>query len=421
MPHQPSGQPWPRSGEISAAMAGEENAPLSAYVHVPFCTVRCGYCDFNTYTTGFGAGADLATYADSVLQEIALSESVIGKSAMGARPLESVFFGGGTPSLLAVESVGDILHALVGAFGLAPGAEITLEANPETLDMGKARALADMGVTRFSIGMQSAVGQVLRTLDRTHDRQSVPRAVNAAKNAGCQVSVDLIYGAPGETLSQWRASLEAAIALEPDHISAYSLIIEDGTKMGRDLAAGLIPAPDPDEEAAKYELADALLSRAGYQWYEISNFSTSPQTRSVHNLAYWRDWDWWGYGPGAHSHIRNQRWWNVKHPRAYAARIAAGESPAVAGENLSSEDRHVEAVMLAIRTREGIPLAEKGTADGETLSVDHPAVERLVDSGLAQVSRNGREGAVPTPPHLVLTIRGRLLADQVTRILLGWE
>ena len=245
MPRQPVGSVWPEDGILEPS---EGNSPFAAYVHVPFCTVRCGYCDFNTYTTGFGEGADLATYADSVIREIEFSRGIVDP-----RPLESVFFGGGTPSLLAPGEIGRILRALDAAFGIAEGAEVTLGANPETLDQEGAQKFASAGINRFSIGMQSAVPHVLRTLDRTHNPENVPRAVAAAKAAGCQVSVDLIYGAPGETLGDWEVSLRQAIGMHPDHISAYSLIIEEGTKMGRELAAGLIASPDGDLGVQKYE------------------------------------------------------------------------------------------------------------------------------------------------------------------------
>lgn len=399
MPVQPQGFPWPRNGQLGDVST---TSPFAAYVHIPFCTVRCGYCDFNTYTTGFGQGADLATYAESVLAEIALSGSVLAQAGPNLLPVESLFFGGGTPSLLEARSIGQIITSLDEAFGIHSGAEVTLEANPENLDEVAAEAFVGVGVNRFSIGMQSAVPSVLTTLDRTHNPANVPRAVRAAKDAGAQVSVDLIYGAPGETLDQWRQSVEAAIALQPDHISAYSLIIEDGTKMGQDLRRGLIAEPDPDLEADKYILAAGLLEEADYHWYEISNFSTTPETRSTHNLAYWRDWDWWGYGPGAHSHVGTKRWWNVKHPRAYAGRLEAGSSPGASGEELSAEDTRLEKVMLGIRTREGLDL--NGLENTREL-----AEQGLLD---ALELEKGRAA---------LTLQGRLLADLVTRRLLGWD
>lgn len=407
MARQPDGDPWPEDGSL---LPGTASTPFCAYVHVPFCSVRCGYCDFNTYTTGFGRGADLDTYADSVVREIDLSREVLRRRDLedDDRLLRSVFFGGGTPSLLSPEAIETIMDRLENTFGFAPDLEVTLEANPETLDPPRARAFTGSGVNRFSIGMQSAVPRVLEALDRKHDPASVLRAAAAARDAGAQVSVDLIYGAPGETLEQWENSVSAAVALAPDHISAYSLIIEEGTKMGRDLKAGRIPAPNPDVDAAKYEAADRLLTEAGYQWYEISNFSRSIQARSTHNLAYWRNWDWWGYGPGAHSHVATQRWWNVKHPHAYAGRLAAGRSPGVAGETLTEEDRRVEAIMLGIRTVDGVDLARLQDGQGDRIA----AVQRLSRQGLLTVEADSR---------IVLTLKGRLLADYVTRVLLGWE
>lgn len=399
MPTQPDGYPWPSDGALGPISG---TSPFAAYVHIPFCTVRCGYCDFNTYTTGFGKGANLETYADSVLQEIVLSAKVLTKANPHLRPVESLFFGGGTPSLLRPRAIKQIIKSLEESFGIKDGAEVTLEANPENLDEQAAEAFVDAGVNRFSIGMQSAVAQVLKTLDRTHNPANVPRAVAAAKKAGAQVSVDLIYGAPGETLEQWQESIEAAIALAPDHISAYSLIIEEGTKMGQDLRRGLIAKPDADLEADKYVAACATLEKAGYHWYEISNFSTTPETRSTHNLAYWRDWDWWGYGPGAHSHVGEKRWWNVKHPRAYAGRLETGVSPGVAGETLTFEDTWLEKVMLGIRTSEGLDAADLANT------------QELANQGLLDALELGKGRAV-------LTLRGRLLADLVTRSLLGWD
>ena len=404
MARPPEGIAWPVTGALVHAQESDPRPPLAAYIHIPFCTVRCGYCDFNTYTVGFGEGADLATYSDSVIREIEMSARVLADSGRAGRPLASIFFGGGTPSLMEPADLASIMKRLGDTHGITPDAEVTLEANPETVDKVRMRDYREAGITRVSIGMQSAVPRVLATLDRTHNPANVGRAVEAARDAGCQVSVDLIYGAPGETMADWDTSVKTAIALAPDHISAYSLIIEEGTKMGRQLARGEIPTSDPDLDAEKYERADALLEQAGFEWYEISNFSSSLDTRSTHNLAYWRNWDWWGYGPGAHSHVGATRWWNVKHPRAYAGRLRADLSPGYQGETLTEEDRRVEAVMLGIRTREGLGLESSSCA----IAAD------LVANGLLEESafRDGR---------LILTLRGRLLADLVTRRLLAWE
>ena len=410
-PRLPDGVLWPRDGRLDQELAEPgASRPFSLYVHVPFCRVRCGYCDFNTYTVGFGPGAEPGSYAQTVLAEADLAARALAGAGFGARPASTVFFGGGTPTMLDVSELARILDGLHARFGLARGAEVTVEANPETVDAASLRALADAGFTRVSVGMQSAVPSVLATLDRLHRPERVPRVVDWAREAGLDVSVDLIYGTPGETLGDWRRSVDAAISYRPDHVSAYALVIEDGTKMGAQVAHGELPAPDPDDEAAKYEAADATLGAAGYRWYEISNFaraepgeesaaSTSLRHASRHNLAYWHDWDWWGLGPGAHSHVGRLRWWNVKHPRAYAGRVQAGASPAAAGEVLDPATRELERVMLAVRTADGVQL---GPQD------DWSSLGRLVEDGLVEAApaRTGR---------VLLTLRGRLLADAVTR------
>ena len=401
---QPDGFKWPEDGHLpSSDVEAEADRPLVAYVHVPFCTVRCGYCDFNTYTKGFGEGANLDTYADSVLREIERSAQNLSLAGMPLRPLRSVFIGGGTPSLLDPVQVGRITGALKETFGFAKGAEVTLETNPETATQERMEGFAGAGINRVSMGMQSAVPRVLGVLDRLHTPEKVPGAVQAAAAAGMRVSLDLIYGAPTETLEEWRQSLEAAIALDPEHISAYSLIVEPGTKMANRIGRGELPETDPDLDADKYQMAAEILADAGFHWYEISNFAKNDQARSLHNLAYWRDWDWWGYGPGAHSHIGRLRWWNVKHPRAYAGRLGQGMSPGVAGEQLDAEQRGLEQLMLAIRTREGVGLEDVPSQMG---------VGRLVEEGLGEVSADGR---------FTLSLQGRLLADYATRVLAGWE
>ncbi|WP_165215670.1 radical SAM family heme chaperone HemW [Schaalia sp. ZJ1691] len=416
-PHQPDGITWPTDGRIDPACAEvEQSRPLSVYVHVPFCRVRCGYCDFNTYTAQFGQGADLTSYHESVVSEVRMAASILNDAGFARRPARTVFFGGGTPTLLDTRSIAAILHGIRSHIGLADDCEITVEANPETVDAQRLKALKDAGVTRVSFGMQSAVPSVLRTLDRTHTPERVPVVVAAAREVGLDTSLDLIYGTPGETVDQWRLSVEAAIGMRPDHISAYALVIEEGTKMAAQVARGDLPLPDPDDEATKYELADELLGAAGYRWYEISNFarvegdedecaSTSLRHASRHNLAYWRDWDWWGFGPGAHSHIGRLRWWNVKHPRAYAGRLAGGMSPGAAGEILGSTERELERVMLSVRTADGATLSEHQRPD---------RVARLIADGLVDPVSALRG-------QIVLTLRGRLLADLVTRTLMGYD
>ena len=340
---------------------------------------------------------------------------------MRKRPASSIFFGGGTPTLLSTDILERLLVGVRENFGIAPGAEITVEANPESVDEAALERLAKAGFTRLSFGMQSAVPEVLRVLDRRHDPAKLPGLAGAARRLGLDVSVDLIYGAPGESLTDWQTSLEEAIAMEPDHISAYALVIEEGTKMGAQVARGQLPMPDPDDEASKYEIADRLLGEAGYCWYEISNFarreageegivSTQLRHASKHNLAYWRDWDWWGIGPGAHSHIGRYRWWNVKHPSAYAQRLREGLSPAHAGEILDAQTREMERILLAVRTSEGVEAPQEGEGDREAFCT---ALEPLASKGLidAQAADEGRA---------ILTLQGRLLADYVTRELLGY-
>ena len=434
-PAQPDGHRWPDDGALDPGLVEvEARRPLSLYVHVPFCRVRCGYCDFNTYTVGFGQGAQVGDYAPSVLAEASLAARVMAESGLPVREAETVFFGGGTPTMLDTAELAEILTGLRERIGIAPGAEVTLEANPDTVTREGLVQLADAGFTRVSFGMQSAVPAILKTLDRTHTPERVPLVVQWAKEAGLSTSVDLIYGTPGESFADWETSLRAALSYETDHISAYALVVEGGTKMGGQVARGELPTPDPDDEAAKYELADVLLSEAGYAWYEISNFARTtdadltsgrPSTfyahASAHNLAYWRDWDWWGLGPGAHSHVGCMRWWNVKNPAAYAARLRDGRSPAYAGEILDEDTRELERVMLGMRTSEGIELAglpgtrqadEAGAALGDG-AVSGGRVAALIADGLI-------DGAAALGGRVILTLRGRLLADYVTRELMGY-
>lgn len=357
MPAQPTGETPPLDGALpdSALTAAHTTGrTLAAYVHVPYCRVRCGYCDFNTYTAHeLGPGVTRADYPGQLSQEIALSTRVLGSAA---RPLSTVFFGGGTPTLLPAGVLVDVLAALTSAWGRHPDAEVTTEANPDTLTPSYVSTLATGGFTRVSIGMQSAVPHVLATLDRTHDPARIPQVVQWVKDAGLQVSLDLIYGTPGESLDDWKRSVEAALACEPDHISAYSLIVEPGTKLGAQVRRGELPMPDDDDLADKYEYADAAFASVGLQWYEVSNWATSPQTRCRHNLSYWAGDDWWGYGPGAHSHIGGVRFWNAKHPRAWVDRLTQGHSPAVGREVLDARTQELERIMLCARVRDGLAL-----------------------------------------------------------------
>lgn len=419
----PLGDPLPADGsfpqEVLAALPGRADRPFGLYVHIPFCSVRCGYCDFNTYTAeDLGPGASRQSYPDTLIGELEFARGVLDAAGAPERPLSTVFFGGGTPTLLPAGELARILASARELFGFRPGAEITTEANPDTVTPQSAQVLADAGFTRISLGMQSAVPSVLATLDRTHDPLNVPKAVEAARSAGLEVSLDLIYGTPGESVEDWRRSLEAAVVMAPDHISAYSLIVEEGTAMAAQIRRGTLPDIDPDDQAEMYLLADELLGTAGYRWYEVSNFSVSGDTRSEHNLNYWLDADWWGAGPGAHSHLAGMRWWNAKHPAAYAQRLHAGTTPGQGREILDAEAKVLEHLMLRLRIREGLDVAEYNALPelseigGEQISEQE--LGRLVREGLID-----QEAARPSPAHpqgrAVLTLKGRLLADGVTR------
>ncbi|SDT04857.1 oxygen-independent coproporphyrinogen-3 oxidase [Friedmanniella luteola] len=400
----PDGVPAPADGALPAAARAEvAAAPLSVYLHVPFCTTRCGYCDFNTYTAtelGPEPGASQAGYAETAARELALAARVLGPEAP---PVSTVFVGGGTPTLLPPADLALLLDAVREHLGLAPDAEVTTESNPESVDAADLAALREAGFTRISFGMQSAVPHVLATLDRVHSPGRPQQAVAEARAAGFDsVSLDLIYGTPGESLDDWATSLDAALAAEPDHVSAYALIVEDGTRLAAQVRRGRLPMTDDDDLADKYLLAQERLTAAGHTAYEVSNWARGEEHRCRHNLAYWRGHAWWGVGPGAHSHVGGVRWWNVKHPAAYAGRIAAGVSPAHARELLDADDRRVERVLLELRLSDGLDLAVLTPSERRR-------VPDLVARGLAAVS------AADT---LVLTLTGRLLADGVVRDLL---
>lgn len=402
----PLGLPAPEDGTLSAHAAdGALTRKFCLYVHIPFCAVRCGYCDFNTYTaTELGGGASQDAYAGSVLAELAFGARALRASGMPARPLSTVFFGGGTPTLLPAEDLTGILRAAIDHWGVEPGAEITTEANPDSVTRESLLVLREAGFTRVSFGMQSVVPHVLAVLDRTHSPERVPQAVGWAREAGLGVSLDLIYGTPGESLDDWRASLSAALSYAPDHISAYALIIEEGTRLASRIRRGQVPPIDDDDHADKYALAEEMLTAGGLHWYEVSNWARTSADECRHNLAYWRGSDWWGAGPGAHSHVGGTRWWNVKHPRSYAAALDAGRSPAAGREVLPAQDRYVEDVMLRVRLREGLA-AEVLTRPGRQ------AVAGLIADGLV-------EPAAAFAGRIILTFRGRLLADGVVRRLL---
>ncbi|MFF1820217.1 radical SAM family heme chaperone HemW [Kribbella sp. NPDC058245] len=397
----PEGEVAPQDGSLpDAAVREAAGRPLGFYLHVPFCASRCGYCDFNTYTAKeLGGGGSQASYAETAVGEVRLARTVLKDLD---RPVETVFFGGGTPTLLPAADLGAMLKAVRDEFGLAVGAEVSTEANPESVDPAYLEALLKAGFTRVSFGMQSASSHVLKILDRQHTPGRALQAVKEATAAGFEhVNLDLIYGTPGESLEDWRTSLESALSADPDHVSAYALIVEDGTQLARRVRRGELPMPDDDDLADKYVLADDLLSQAGLNWYEVSNWARTEDAHCRHNELYWRGDTWWGIGPGAHSHVGGVRWWNVKHPTAYAERLTAGHSPAHARELLDPETRRIERVLLEVRLRAGLPLDVLDTPG-------RAAVDQVVANGLVTLADN----------RLTLTNRGRLLADAVVRDLL---
>ncbi len=399
----PTGQPAPSDGSLPEQARSEVALrPLGIYIHVPFCITRCGYCDFNTYTAdeiGSEPGASRASYVDAAIQEIELAVRVLGSDAP---TISTIFVGGGTPTVLPPDDLGRLVTAVLDRLGLAEDAEVTTESNPESIDAAGLHRLRELGFSRISFGMQSAVPHVLATLDRMHSPGRPQEAIGEAKTAGfTNTSLDLIYGTPGESAADWQESLDAALAASPEHISAYALIVEDGTRLASRIRRGELPAPDDDDLADKYLMAEEQFSAAGYSAYEVSNWTTTAAARCRHNLGYWRSHNWWGIGPGAHSHVGGVRWWNVKHPRAYAAKLAAGVSPAQAREVLSAEQRRVERVMLELRL-----------ADGVSTSLLSAAEQDRVADLLA------RQLAVVDDHMLILTTQGRLLADAVLRELL---
>ncbi len=371
--------------------------PLGLYVHVPFCATRCGYCDFNTYTAAeLPGGGDRAGFAAAALLELDQA-----RAALGPREVATVFVGGGTPTLLPAGQLVALLDGIRERFGLAEDAEVTTEANPESVDARSLAVLREGGFTRVSIGMQHAAPHVLATLDRVHTPGRAGAAVAEARAAGfAHVSLDLIYGTPGERREDWALTLETALAARPDHVSAYGLEVEPGTALAARVRRGLLPLPDPDAMADRQAEADAALTAAGLHWYEVANHAAGDAARCRHNLGYWRSHDWWGIGPGAHSHLDGRRWWNLRHPSAYAQRVAAGASPAAGSEELDLATRRFERIMLEVRLAEGLDTA------------------LLSPAGLAAAERLAAEGALELlGDRAVLTLHGRLTADAVVRAL----
>ena len=404
----PQGDIAPLDGVLPiSALAGAVTTPFGFYLHIPFCATRCGYCDFNTYTASEltardgSATVSQSSYVDLMLDEIRMARRVLGEHAPR---VQTIFVGGGTPSLLPADHLISAVQEIRAEFDVADDVEITTEANPESVSPSYLRRLREAGFTRISLGMQSAVPHVLKVLDRTHTPGRAIEAVAEAKAAGFEhVNVDLIYGAPGETDEDWQTSLDQALCASPDHVSAYALIVEEGTALAGKIARGYIPAPEDDVLADRYEQADLAMRKAGLLWYEVSNWATNEAARCQHNEIYWQGGNWWGVGPGAHSHVGGVRWWNVKHPAAYASRIEAGLSPAHGRELLTDRQRQMEYIMLQIRLREGLVVDDLDEAQQRT-------VDEMVGYGLLHRDEHAARRAV-------LTLRGRLLADAVVRSL----
>ena len=389
-------------------MEKEHLKPLSFYIHIPYCIRRCGYCDFNTYTpselkNGEASVAKVSQgYVDAAIIEINQAFAFFNDKKQ-LRPIETIFFGGGTPTLLPAADLARILDELREKFGFSKNIEITTEANPDSVRAVDLKKLRTAGMNRVSFGMQSAKTHVLATLDRTHNPARVSEVVNEAIEAGFEhVSLDLIYGVPGESIDDWKESVNTALSLPIDHLSAYALIVEEGTKLGAQVRRGDVVMPPEDETADKYLLVDELATKAGMDWYEVSNWSlTGGEAR--HNIAYWHSNDWWGIGAGAHSHVQGVRWWNVKHPTTYISKLISGESPMLENETLTKEQKRFEEILLRIRLSSGLPL--DFFTEAELV---------ILNSYLAQ---GHLEEKAWQSGQLKLSISGRLLADQIVRAL----
>jgi oxygen-independent coproporphyrinogen-3 oxidase len=378
---------------------------LAFYIHIPYCVKRCGYCDFNTYTPAElqlteGLTQISNSYIDLLVKEIEFARNQVGESAI----VPSIFFGGGTPSLMEASDIKRVITAISKQFKLDPIAEVTLETNPDTVTKEKLKQFYDAGVNRISFGMQSSVPHVLKTLDRTHNPENLPQVTKWATEVGFkEISVDLIYGTPGESKQDWQQSIDSALALPISHISAYALIVEEGTKLAAQIKRGEIAKPDDDLTAEKYIMADKAFTTAGFNWYELSNWA-KPNSQSKHNLAYWLGHNWWGAGPGAHSHINGKRFWNVKHPNLYKQKIQANETVILDSEVLKGSQIESERLMLSIRLPQGL---EKNTLNNQQIL----ELTDYVNSGhLDQENWNlGRA---------TLTLDGRLIADRIVREIL---
>ena len=378
---------------------------LAFYIHIPYCIKRCGYCDFNTYTPNelqitTGINDISNSYIDLLIKEIEFARAEVGENVA----VPSIFFGGGTPSLMQASDIGRVISTIKNRFNLSAEAEITMECNPDTVSKDSLTQFKEVGVNRLSFGMQSAVKHVLDTLDRTHNPDNLLQVTNWADQIGFkEISVDLIYGTPGESISDWQTSIDAALSLPITHISAYALIVEEGTKLAAQIKRGQVNPVDDDLAAEKYLIADQAFTSAGFDWYELSNWA-KPNSASKHNLAYWLGDNWWGAGPGAHSHLNGRRFWNVKHPNLYKEKIESNQSPMAGSESLEELQRESERLMLSLRLPTGV--AKKTLNEQQLLELSE-----YVESGHLDQS-NWNEG------RATLTVDGRLIADRILRQIL---
>lgn len=381
--------PGPRARE--GPSAADARVPAGLYVHVPFCLTRCGYCDFNAYAgLSYLGGA----YADALQREARLHAPVWA----GTR-FVSIFLGGGTPTTLPADTLADLLGRLRETFDVAPDAEVTVEANPDTVDERYLARLLEAGVTRLSMGVQSFDPEVLRSLQRAHSPDAARRAFGAARTAGFDdVNLDLIYGAHGEGAGSWDRTLDEAVALGPEHLSCYALTVESETPLGHAVRMGRTPPPDPDVQADRYEAACARLRAAGYRHYEVSNWAR-PGHECVHNLGYWEGRPYLGLGAGAHSFRHGRRWWNVRLPQRYLDAVAAGRAPVEGEERVGDREAALERLLLGARLARGVP----------TVLVPRAVAEEFLDRGLATVA-GGR---------FALTERGMFLENELVLALAG--
>ena len=392
----PLGLPWPESNLIPPRF--DDLKTFHAYVHIPFCEFRCGYCDFNTYTAKEIGGLSQSSFHESLIAEIDASAKILENSGYQKRSLSTLFFGGGTPSLFTSNQIEQIMTSLRDHYGFLPDIEITLEANPESASPKYLEQLAAVGVNRISLGVQSFDPKVLATLERVHDPDKVEPILKAAAELGLESSLDLIYGAPNESLDSWRKTVEIAASMGTGHVSAYSLIVEPGTKLARQIKVGELPETDDDLDAEKFEIADQVLQANGLPWYEVANWGKP----SKHNHAYWGSADWWGFGPGAHSHLSGNRFWNTKHPLSYQKQLANG-SPVAGIEYIDSRTNLEERLMLELRTSTGVPL--KVLAE---LGILESAIEPFILDGSLKIENE----------NLAVTAAGRLFVDRIVLQLL---